>query len=187
MRRIKKQESNTTTFTMLRFVIHHLTIVVCVCRSPFTVAVRVCRSPFAVPASPFCFLFSPSANPNSPSGDFFFSSNLILNTDRELFHSSTSFKNKMSSTCQVFPSPNATVLKQLSNVDCIVYAMGSLFTSIFPSLVLLAIREIISSKSCLKEFKLDKIAFNLQGEHLFLFWKKQAIKLLVLLLPLRML
>ncbi|XP_072055451.1 uncharacterized protein [Arachis hypogaea] len=80
---------------------------------------------------------------------------------------------------KVFPSPNATVLKQLSNVDCIVYAMGSLFTSIFPSLVLLAIREIISSKSCLKEFKLDKIAFNLQGEHLFLFWKKQAIKVLM--------
>ncbi|XLT08809.1 hypothetical protein HN51_054602 [Arachis hypogaea] len=65
----------------------------------------------------------------------------------------------------VFPSPNATVLEQLSNIDCIVYSM-----------VLLGIGEIISSRSCLKEFRLDKIAFNLQGEHLFLFWKKQAIK-----------
>ncbi|XP_020967103.1 uncharacterized protein LOC107619105 isoform X1 [Arachis ipaensis] len=81
---------------------------------------------------------------------------------------------------EVFPSPNATVLEQLSNVDCIVYAMGSLFTSICPSLVLLGIGEIISSRSCLKEFRLDKIAFNLQGEHLFLFWKKQAIKVLML-------
>ncbi|CAN1853850.1 Uncharacterized protein YNL011C [Linum perenne] len=38
---------------------------------------------------------------------------------------------------EVFPSVNATVLDQLSKVDCVVYAMGSLFTSICPSLVLL--------------------------------------------------
>ncbi|KAF2305270.1 hypothetical protein GH714_003421 [Hevea brasiliensis] len=38
---------------------------------------------------------------------------------------------------EVFPTVNSSVLDQLSNVDCIVYAMGSLFTSICPSLVLL--------------------------------------------------
>jgi len=36
---------------------------------------------------------------------------------------------------QVFPPVNPTVLEQLRSVDCIVYAMGSLFTSICPSLV----------------------------------------------------
>lgn len=36
---------------------------------------------------------------------------------------------------QVFPEANHTVLEQLSKVDCIVYAMGSLFTSVCPSLV----------------------------------------------------
>ncbi|KAG5517025.1 hypothetical protein RHGRI_037690 [Rhododendron griersonianum] len=38
---------------------------------------------------------------------------------------------------EVFPSVNPTVLDQLSTVDCVIYAMGSLFTSICPSLVLL--------------------------------------------------
>ncbi|OIW13716.1 hypothetical protein TanjilG_08058 [Lupinus angustifolius] len=38
---------------------------------------------------------------------------------------------------KVFPSPNAAVLEQLNSVDCIVYAMGSLFTSVCPSLVLM--------------------------------------------------
>nr|XP_029121123.1 uncharacterized protein LOC105047596 isoform X6 [Elaeis guineensis] len=38
---------------------------------------------------------------------------------------------------KVFPAANPTVLEQLGKVDCIVYAMGSLFTSICPSLVLL--------------------------------------------------
>lgn len=36
---------------------------------------------------------------------------------------------------QVFPSVNPTVLEQLKSVDCIIFAMGSLFTSICPSLV----------------------------------------------------
>lgn len=36
---------------------------------------------------------------------------------------------------EVFPAANPTVLEQLGKVDCIVYAMGSLFTSICPSLV----------------------------------------------------
>ncbi|XP_048230300.1 uncharacterized protein YNL011C isoform X7 [Ricinus communis] len=35
---------------------------------------------------------------------------------------------------EVFPLVNSAVLDQLSNVDCIVYAMGSLFTSVCPSL-----------------------------------------------------
>lgn len=55
----------------------------------------------------------------------------------------------------MFPTANPAVLDQLSNVDCIVYAMGSLFTSICPSLVLLGIGEIISSSSCLKVLLLN--------------------------------
>ncbi|XP_058100744.1 uncharacterized protein YNL011C isoform X2 [Magnolia sinica] len=56
---------------------------------------------------------------------------------------------------EVFPMANPTVLEQLSEVDCIVYAMGSLFTSICPSLVLLGIGEIISSRSCPKVLLLN--------------------------------
>lgn len=56
---------------------------------------------------------------------------------------------------EVFPTVNPTVLEQLSTVDCIVYAMGSLFTSICPSLVLLGIGEIISSRSCPKVLLLN--------------------------------
>ncbi|XP_059669865.1 uncharacterized protein YNL011C isoform X2 [Cornus florida] len=51
---------------------------------------------------------------------------------------------------EVFPISNPAVLDQLSSVDCIIYAMGSLFTSICPSLVLLGIGEIISSRPCPK-------------------------------------
>lgn len=36
---------------------------------------------------------------------------------------------------QVFPHVNYAVLEKLQTVDCIIYAMGSLFTSICPSLV----------------------------------------------------
>ncbi|KAG8635439.1 uncharacterized protein YNL011C [Manihot esculenta] len=56
---------------------------------------------------------------------------------------------------EVFPTVNSSVLDQLSNVDCIVYAMGSLFTSICPSLVLRGIGEIISSRSCPKVLLLN--------------------------------
>ncbi|KAM3748332.1 hypothetical protein ACB098_05G100500 [Castanea mollissima] len=56
---------------------------------------------------------------------------------------------------EVFPTANPAVLDQLSNVDCIVYAMGSLVTSICPSLVLLGIGEIISSRSCRKVLVLN--------------------------------
>ncbi|KAL5772254.1 hypothetical protein ACOSQ2_012178 [Xanthoceras sorbifolium] len=56
---------------------------------------------------------------------------------------------------EVFPTVNPAVLEQLSSVDCIVYAMGSLFTSICPSLVLRGIGEIISSRSCPKVLLLN--------------------------------
>ncbi|XP_057494305.1 uncharacterized protein LOC130779621 isoform X6 [Actinidia eriantha] len=56
---------------------------------------------------------------------------------------------------EVFPIVNPMVLDQLRSVDCIVYAMGSLFTSICPSLVLLGIGEIISSRSCPKVLLLN--------------------------------
>ncbi|KAM1108192.1 hypothetical protein TB2_004741 [Malus domestica] len=56
---------------------------------------------------------------------------------------------------EVFPAANPAVLDQLRNVDCVVYAMGSLFTSICPSLVLIGIGEIISSKSCPKVLLLN--------------------------------
>nr|CAB3473576.1 unnamed protein product [Digitaria exilis] len=54
---------------------------------------------------------------------------------------------------EVFPEANHTVLEQLSSVDCIVYAMGSLFTSVCPSLVIMlllvlrGIGETIASRS----------------------------------------
>ncbi|KAL2475194.1 maternal effect [Abeliophyllum distichum] len=51
---------------------------------------------------------------------------------------------------EVFPTANPTVLEQLRSVDGIIFAMGSLFTSICPSLVLLGIGEIISSRTCPK-------------------------------------
>ncbi|KAF3773491.1 Uncharacterized protein EJ110_NYTH55215 [Nymphaea thermarum] len=38
---------------------------------------------------------------------------------------------------EVFPNVNPMVLEQLRKVDCIIYAMGSLFTSVCPSLVLM--------------------------------------------------
>ncbi|KAL4204616.1 hypothetical protein AMTRI_Chr01g132870 [Amborella trichopoda] len=56
---------------------------------------------------------------------------------------------------EVFPAVNSAVLEQLRKVDCIVYAMGSLFTSICPSLVLLGVGEIISSRYCLKVLLLN--------------------------------
>ncbi|XP_019418041.1 PREDICTED: uncharacterized protein YNL011C-like isoform X2 [Lupinus angustifolius] len=71
---------------------------------------------------------------------------------KRVFYMSSEGKNLLH---EVFPSPNATVLEQLNSVDCIVYGMGSLFTSICPSLVLLGVGEIISSRSCLKVLMLN--------------------------------
>ncbi|WOL20455.1 hypothetical protein Cni_G29260 [Canna indica] len=56
---------------------------------------------------------------------------------------------------EVFPAANPTVLEQLRKVDCIVYAVGSLFTSICPSLVLNGICEIIASRSIPKVLLLN--------------------------------
>ncbi|XP_064960111.1 uncharacterized protein LOC103973718 isoform X2 [Musa acuminata AAA Group] len=56
---------------------------------------------------------------------------------------------------KVFPAANPTVLEQLKKVDCIVYAMGSLFTSVCPSLVLHGIGEIIASRSIPKVLLLN--------------------------------
>ncbi|KAF5764874.1 putative LPPG:FO 2-phospho-L-lactate transferase CofD/UPF0052 [Helianthus annuus] len=56
---------------------------------------------------------------------------------------------------EVFPTVNPSVLEQLRNVDCVIYGMGSLFTSICPSLVLLGVGEIIASRSCAKVLLLN--------------------------------
>ncbi|CAD6237868.1 unnamed protein product [Miscanthus lutarioriparius] len=56
---------------------------------------------------------------------------------------------------EVFPEVNHTVLEQLSKVDCVVYALGSLFTSVCPSLVLRGIGETIASRSIPKVLLLN--------------------------------
>ncbi|KAL5715988.1 hypothetical protein ACHQM5_017735 [Ranunculus cassubicifolius] len=71
---------------------------------------------------------------------------------KRIFYMSSEGRNLLH---EVFPAVNPSVLEQLSKVDCIVYAMGSLFTSVCPSLVLLGIGEIISSRSCPKVLLLN--------------------------------
>ncbi|GAV57376.1 UPF0052 domain-containing protein [Cephalotus follicularis] len=75
---------------------------------------------------------------------------------KRVFYMSSEGRNSLH---EVFPTANPSVLDQLNSVDCIVYAMGSLFTSICPSLltpqVLLGIGEIISSRSCPKVLLLN--------------------------------
>ncbi|KAK8949366.1 hypothetical protein KSP39_PZI005593 [Platanthera zijinensis] len=56
---------------------------------------------------------------------------------------------------EIFPEANSSVLEQLSAVDCIVYSMGSLFTSICPSLILPGIGECIASRSLPKVLLLN--------------------------------
>lgn len=51
---------------------------------------------------------------------------------------------------EVFPAVNPTVLEHLKQVQAIVYGMGSLFTSICPSLVLYGVGEVIAHQTCLK-------------------------------------
>ncbi|KAK6932664.1 2-phospho-L-lactate transferase CofD [Dillenia turbinata] len=82
------------------------------------------------------------------------SSSVLALTSRikRVFYMSSEGRNLLH---EVFPTPNPSVLDQLSNVDCIVYAMGSLFTSICPSLVLLGIGEIIGSRTCPKVLLLN--------------------------------
>ncbi|KAI3936591.1 hypothetical protein MKW92_021814 [Papaver armeniacum] len=71
---------------------------------------------------------------------------------KRIFYTSSEGRNLLH---EVFPTVNTSVLEQLSKVDCIVYAMGSLFTSVCPSLVLLGTGEVISSRSCPKVFLLN--------------------------------
>ncbi|XP_010540505.1 PREDICTED: uncharacterized protein YNL011C isoform X2 [Tarenaya hassleriana] len=80
------------------------------------------------------------------------SSPALLSSIKRVFYMSSEGNNLLH---EVFPPVNPTVLEQLRSVDCIVYAMGSLFTSICPSLVLLGIGEIISSRSCRKVLLLN--------------------------------
>ncbi|KAL2620871.1 hypothetical protein R1flu_001076 [Riccia fluitans] len=51
---------------------------------------------------------------------------------------------------EVFPVVNSAVLEQLRQVDAIVYGMGSLYTSICPSLVLRGVGETIARRTCPK-------------------------------------
>lgn len=51
---------------------------------------------------------------------------------------------------EVFPHANATVLEHLRKVDTIVYGMGSLYTSICPSLVLAGVGEQVAASPCSK-------------------------------------
>ncbi|CAM6092709.1 unnamed protein product [Calypogeia fissa] len=50
----------------------------------------------------------------------------------------------------VFLIVNSVVLGQLHQVDVIVYGMGSLYTSICPSLVLRGVGETIAKRKCPK-------------------------------------
>ncbi|KAK7306555.1 hypothetical protein VNO77_44503 [Canavalia gladiata] len=81
-----------------------------------------------------------------------FSAPALTSKIKRVFYMSSEGKNLLH---EVFPMANVAVLEQLNNVDCIVYGMGSLFTSICPSLVLLRVGEIISSRSCLKVLVLN--------------------------------
>ncbi|WJX26774.1 hypothetical protein P8452_15653 [Trifolium repens] len=94
----------------------------------------------------------PSSGTMEPVKKESFSAPALPSKIKHVFYMSSEGKNLLH---EVFPLPNAAVLEQLYNVDCIVYGMGSLFTSICPSLVLLGIGEIISSRSCLKVLMLN--------------------------------
>ncbi|CAI8591025.1 unnamed protein product [Vicia faba] len=94
----------------------------------------------------------PSGGTTVPIKKESFSAPALPSKIKRVFYMSSEGQNLLH---EVFPSPNAAVLEQLYNVDCIVYGMGSLFTSICPSLVLLGIGEIISSRSCLKVLMLN--------------------------------
>ncbi|XP_066309112.1 uncharacterized protein [Miscanthus floridulus] len=65
---------------------------------------------------------------------------------------------------EVFPEVNHTVLEQLSKVDCVVYALGSLFTSVCPSLVLRGIGETIASRSIPKVSNYAKTRLGTSSE-----------------------
>lgn len=51
---------------------------------------------------------------------------------------------------EIFPRANKTMLKQLETSDCIIYGMGSLYTSIVPNLILRGVGETIAGRDCPK-------------------------------------
>ncbi|KAL9236828.1 hypothetical protein vseg_011454 [Gypsophila vaccaria] len=89
----------------------------------------------------------PSNGPMEPIKKNRTSDQVLPSRIKRVFYMSSEGKNLLH---EVFPTPNPAVLEQLHAVDCIVYAMGSLFTSICPSLVLIGIGEIISARPCRK-------------------------------------
>lgn len=48
------------------------------------------------------------------------------------------------------PAPNPRVLGELGRADAVVYGMGSLYTSIAPSLILQGMGEVVAQRSCPK-------------------------------------
>lgn len=56
---------------------------------------------------------------------------------------------------EVAPAPNPAVLTQLQRADAVIYGMGSLFTSILPSLVLRGVGECIAATNVPKIFLLN--------------------------------
>ena len=51
---------------------------------------------------------------------------------------------------EVAPSPNPRVLAELQRADAVVFAMGSLYTSLAPSLVLRGVGECLAARECPK-------------------------------------
>ncbi|CAI5461799.1 unnamed protein product [Closterium sp. Yama58-4] len=56
---------------------------------------------------------------------------------------------------EVFPRVNPRVLEQITSVDAIIYGIGSLFTSICPSLILRGVGEAIAARECPKVLVLN--------------------------------
>jgi len=53
---------------------------------------------------------------------------------------------------EVFPSVNPSVVEQLEKADALVYGMGSLYTSICPSLILRGVGEAVSGRTGIRKF-----------------------------------
>jgi len=51
------------------------------------------------------------------------------------------------STHEVFPKVNPSVLQRLAECDCVIYGMGSLYTSILPALILSGVGETIAARN----------------------------------------
>lgn len=56
---------------------------------------------------------------------------------------------------EVFPRANPRVLQQLESAELIVYGMGSLYTSVCPSLVLRGVGEAVAARACPKVLVLN--------------------------------